>query len=303
MKTLDRNDLELLLQRTCIMALENVKSRSGGPFASLLLDNGEVVGAGTNHVVTTCDPTAHAEILAIRDTCRKLGRSDLSGLMLLSSCECCPMCLAAAKASNIASIYFAATRRDAANAGFSDEAQYTLMQSGGIEKHATRMTMHSAEQLLSGHDAMVEFEHEGKANYAYGDYRTASKNDPTDFPCVQAIRKACAEFGYFHLPENTRLISRDMPHPLSLMVADWARIGRVRGANPQDPAQDGPAKDISRIQYASSQFEQLPGQASAQSIWQEICNPSAVHVAVDGGSKAAFDAWYEYAASGKLPKY
>lgn len=291
------------LKQACSLALENVKSRSGGPFASLLLENGDIVGAGANHVVTTCDPTAHAEILAIRDACRKLGRSDLSGLVLISSCECCPMCLAAAKSSNIDTIYFAATRRDAANAGFSDEAQYTLMQSGGIEKHATRMTIHSAEQLLAGHDAMVEFEYEGKANYAYGDYRDASKNDPTDFPCVQAIRKACEEFGHFHLPENTRLISRDMPHPLSLMVADWARIGRVRGANPQDPTLDNPAKDISRIQYASTQFEFLSGQASAQAVWQEICNPSAKHVALDGGCNAAFDAWCECTASGELPKY
>jgi guanine deaminase len=292
------------LRQTCVMAFDNVKSHAGGPFAAILLhEGGQVAGAGTNRVVTTCDPTAHAEVLAIRDACHKLERTDLSGLVLLSSCECCPMCLAAAKASNISTIYFAATRKDAANAGFSDEAQYTLMQAGGIEKHATRMTIHSAEQLLAGHDAMVEFEHEGKAKYVYGDYAAADKHDPTDFPCVQAIRRACAEYGHFHLPENTRLISRDTPHPLSLMVADWARIGRIRGTSPQDPAQDKPAKDVSRIQYANTQFESLPEQASADSIWQEICKPSAVHVALDGGCNVAFDAWCECVASGKLPRY
>jgi guanine deaminase len=303
MEALDKNALESLLQRACAMALANVKSRAGGPFAALLLENGDVVGMGVNHVVTSNDPSAHAEVLAIRDACKRLGRSDLSGLVLLSSCECCPMCLAAAKASNIASVYFAATRKDAARAGFSDDAQYELMLAGGIEKHATRMTIHAAEQLLAGHGAMVEFEHGGKAKYAYGDYRDAGKNDPTDFPCVQAIRSACAEFGHFHLPENTRLISRDMPHPLSLMVADWARIGRVRGGDTQDPAQDKVAKDTSRIHYANTQFESLPQQARAEDVWQEICNPSAVHIALGGGCTAAFDAWCECTASGKLPRY
>src|SRR5688572_25129940 len=145
------------LNRVCVQALENVRSHAGGPFAAILLEEGngtpQVAGNGTNRVVTTCDPSAHAEVMAIRDACRRMGRADLSGLVLLSSCECCPMCLAAAKASNIETIYFAATRKDAARAGFSDEAQYTLMQSGSIEKHATRMTMHVAGQLLAGHDA------------------------------------------------------------------------------------------------------------------------------------------------------
>jgi guanine deaminase len=322
-----------LLRRAGTAAFRGASLREGGPFGALLVDfhtdDGipQVVGFGTNHVVPTSDPSAHAEMTAIRNAAARTGRTDLSGLTLITSCECCPMCLSAATGCKVEKIYFAATRADAAKVGFSDEDQYRLMSAGGIEQHGRKATPQDhAEALLNGHDAAVEIRYKGATHYYYGDYQNANPNDPTDLPVIQAIKHACSglaalrgkESGVpemvFHLPEDTRIISRDMPHPMSLITADWARIGRVRGANPENPAEDAQQKNTSQILYLGDQVETMRVRKTAdkatdmvppERIWQEIRNPSAVHLDKNLGRARtiAFEKWDALVNERAMPRY
>ena len=105
------------------LAVENVKC-GGGPFGAVIVRNGEVVATGVNRVTSQNDPTAHAEVSAIRAACLKLGVFDLSGCVIYTSCEPCPMCLGAIYWAHIDKIYFAASKADAADAGFDDSFIY-----------------------------------------------------------------------------------------------------------------------------------------------------------------------------------
>lgn len=96
----------------------------GGPFGAVVVREGLVVGRGQNRVVVGADPTAHAEVVAIRDACARLGTHDLRGCVIYSSCEPCPMCLGAIFWARIDRIVYAATREDAAAAGFDDSFFY-----------------------------------------------------------------------------------------------------------------------------------------------------------------------------------
>lgn len=106
------------------LALENVKAGKGGPFAALVVRDGEVLGQGANRVTSDCDPTAHAEMLAIRQACRALGDFQLHGCEIYTSCEPCPMCLGAIYWARPERVYFAATAVDAARHGFDDAFIY-----------------------------------------------------------------------------------------------------------------------------------------------------------------------------------
>lgn len=112
------------MREAIAMAVENVRTGRGGPFAALVVRDGEVVGRGTNRVTTTHDPTAHAEIVALREACRRLGVFHLTGCELYTSCEPCPMCLGAAYWARLERIYYAATRREAEAVGFIDAQLY-----------------------------------------------------------------------------------------------------------------------------------------------------------------------------------
>ncbi len=115
------NDVELL--REAIEMGVRSASGEGGPFGALVAQNdGRVVGRGTNRVVSEGDPTLHAEVVAIREACRTLGTHDLSGTVLYASCEPCPMCFGAAWWARVDRIVHAASRADAAGAGFDDAA-------------------------------------------------------------------------------------------------------------------------------------------------------------------------------------
>lgn len=96
----------------------------GGPFAALVVQGGKVVGRGTNRVTASKDPTAHAEVEAIRDACRTQDTFTLEGCVVYTTCEPCPMCLGALYWSRVDGVYFAGTRHDAAAAGFDDEHLY-----------------------------------------------------------------------------------------------------------------------------------------------------------------------------------
>jgi guanine deaminase len=111
------------LEQAIDLAVENVR-RDGGPFAALVVKDGVVIATGVNQVTRTHDPTAHAEIVAIREACRVLGDFQLSGCDLYSSCEPCPMCLGALYWARPTRVYFAATKADAAQAGFDDAFIY-----------------------------------------------------------------------------------------------------------------------------------------------------------------------------------
>lgn len=113
------NDLQHL--RVSIdLAREHSTDGRNGPFGAVVVRNGEVVGRGWNRVVELSDPTAHAEILAIRDACRRLRTHDLSECVLYASCEPCPMCLSTVYWARIPRVVYAATSEDAAAAGFDD---------------------------------------------------------------------------------------------------------------------------------------------------------------------------------------
>lgn len=100
----------------------------GGPFGCVIVRGGEIIGRGCNRVTSSNDPTAHAEIIAIREACAQLGTWQLPDCELYASCEPCPMCLAAIYWARIPSVHFACTRRDAADIGFDDDFIYTQIQ-------------------------------------------------------------------------------------------------------------------------------------------------------------------------------
>jgi len=112
------------LRRALQLALDNASSGQGGPFGAVIARGEEIVAEGVNRVTADVDPTAHAEVSAIREACRKLGRFSLDGCTIYSSCEPCPMCLSAIYWARLDALYFAADRHDAARAGFDDSLLY-----------------------------------------------------------------------------------------------------------------------------------------------------------------------------------
>jgi len=108
------------MRRAIRLAVENATSGRGGPFAAIVVKDGRIIAEGTNCVTSTNDPTAHAEVVAIREACRKLRTFQLDGCEIYTSCEPCPMCLAAIHWARPARVFFAGAAEDAARAGFDD---------------------------------------------------------------------------------------------------------------------------------------------------------------------------------------
>ncbi len=109
-------------------ALKGIANKEGGPFGAVVVCNGEIVSKGNNQVIMTHDPTAHAEVVAIRRASEKLGRFDLSDCEIYSTCEPCPMCYSAIHWAKIPVLYYGATRDDAEKAGFDDKYLYDVLQ-------------------------------------------------------------------------------------------------------------------------------------------------------------------------------
>lgn len=105
-------------------AREGVSRQDGGPFGAVIVRNGQIIARAWNRVIRDQDPTAHAEVNAIREACRALGRFHLEDCELYTSCEPCPMCLGSIYWARLRAVYFAATRDDAADIGFSDASIY-----------------------------------------------------------------------------------------------------------------------------------------------------------------------------------
>ncbi|MFN3874480.1 MAG: nucleoside deaminase [Flavobacteriales bacterium] len=112
------------LREAIALARQGMDRNDGGPFGCVIVKDGEVIGRGNNRVTSSNDPTAHAEVVAIREACQALGDFQLTGCTLYTSCEPCPMCLGAIYWARPDRIVFAATRADAADAGFDDQLIY-----------------------------------------------------------------------------------------------------------------------------------------------------------------------------------
>jgi guanine deaminase len=112
------------MARAIQLSIDNVNSGRGGPFGAVVVKDGAIIAEGMNLVTYTNDPTAHAEMLAIREACKKLGAFDLEGCEIYSSCEPCPMCLGAIYWARLSRIYFANADADASKIGFDDSLIY-----------------------------------------------------------------------------------------------------------------------------------------------------------------------------------
>ena len=110
-------------------AERGIHNKEGGPFGAVIVDReGNIIANGNNRVLISKDPTAHAEIVAIREACKILNTNDLTGYIMYTSCEPCPMCLSAIIWANIKEVYYACTKKDAANIGFRDDDIYEFIK-------------------------------------------------------------------------------------------------------------------------------------------------------------------------------
>jgi tRNA(Arg) A34 adenosine deaminase TadA len=115
---------EKFMREAIRLSLQKMRENHGGPFGAIIVCGGKIVGRGWNRVTSSNDPTAHAEVTAIREACKKLETFRLNGCELYTSCEPCPMCLAAVYWARLRKIYYANTRKDAAAIGFDDDLLY-----------------------------------------------------------------------------------------------------------------------------------------------------------------------------------
>ena len=136
------------MARAIQLSIENVHSGRGGPFGAVVVRNGAIIGEAANQVTSTHDPTAHAEVLAIRAACKKLGAFELLGCEIYTSCEPCPMCLGAIYWARLARVYFGNADADASKIGFDDSLIYREI----AQPHSQRkipMTQMMREEALT----------------------------------------------------------------------------------------------------------------------------------------------------------
>ena len=143
------------------MAENGHRNGEGGPFGAIILDKaGNIIAKGNNKVIISHDPTAHAEVVAIREASKKLGTYDLSECTLYTSCEPCPMCLSAIIWANIKEVYYACTKKDAANIGFRDDAIYEYLK--GNNKDLINLHHIDRNECIS---VFEEYQRENKTIY------------------------------------------------------------------------------------------------------------------------------------------
>src|SRR6266446_5331700 len=145
----EKPGMEIGFMRQAIeLSVENVRSGKGGPFAALVVKDGAIIAAGANLVTATFDPTAHAEIVAIRAACRALAAFQLTGCDIYTTCEPCPMCMGAIYWARPAKVYFGNTHADAARIGFDDSFIYQQLRLPQIER-AIPMVQLMRDEALS----------------------------------------------------------------------------------------------------------------------------------------------------------
>ena len=140
------------MARAIQLAIENVQAGKGGPFAAVVVRQGSIIAAGVNLVTSTNDPTAHAEIVAIRQACRILSSFQLSGCEIYASSEPCPMCMGAIYWARLARVFCAATRQDAAAAGF-DDAHISEQLQRPVSRRIIPMRQMMREEALAAFQA------------------------------------------------------------------------------------------------------------------------------------------------------
>jgi guanine deaminase len=135
------------MARAIQLSIENVRTGRGGPFGAVVVKGGEIIGEGANSVTATNDPTAHAEIIAIREACKKLGAFELIGCDIYTSCEPCPMCLGAIYWARPNRVYFGNTAADASSAGFDDSLIYSEIEQPHSQRKIPMVPMMREEAL------------------------------------------------------------------------------------------------------------------------------------------------------------
>lgn len=138
---------EKFMRRAIELAQAGIERGDGGPFGCVIVKNGEIIGEGNNKVTSTNDPTAHAEIVAIRSACANLQNFQLEGCTIYTSCEPCPMCLGAIYWARPTRIFYAATHKDAAKVGFDDQFIYEEIERPIDERHIKTVNFLRAEGL------------------------------------------------------------------------------------------------------------------------------------------------------------
>jgi guanine deaminase len=139
--------MEEFMRRAIALAMENVRTGGGGPFAAVIVKDGRVAAEGVNRVTTTNDPTAHAEVVAIREACRKLGDFQLAGCDLYTTCEPCPMCLGAIYWARPARVFYACVAADAAAVGFDDAFIYEELNRAHADRRVPMQQLLREESL------------------------------------------------------------------------------------------------------------------------------------------------------------
>jgi tRNA(Arg) A34 adenosine deaminase TadA len=142
------------MARAIELSIDNVRSGRGGPFAAVVVKDGKLLAEGSNCVTSANDPTAHAEIVAIREACKKLGFFELAGCDIYTSCEPCPMCMGAIYWARPDRVYFGNTAADAAEAGFDDSFIYKELAQPHIERKIPLIPM-MRDEALEGFRAWV----------------------------------------------------------------------------------------------------------------------------------------------------
>lgn len=150
------------MDRAIELSLKGSSEGKGGPFGAVVVKNGEIVGEAFNQVTSTNDPTAHAEVMAIRDACKNLNTFDLTDCEVYTSCEPCPMCLGAIYWSRAVKIYYGNTREDAKNTGFDDSFIYDEISLSLSERKVEMVQMEQKEAL---HVFDLWDNNEGKIKY------------------------------------------------------------------------------------------------------------------------------------------
>jgi guanine deaminase len=125
-----------------------MENNYGGPFGAVIVKNGEVIATGWNNVTSSNDPTAHAEVTAIRNACKKLNTFDLSGCELYTSCYPCPMCLSATIWANIKVVYYGNTAKDAADIGFRDDYIYDFIKGNCVDESVMKISPCNHEETI-----------------------------------------------------------------------------------------------------------------------------------------------------------
>ena len=132
------------------LSKNNLITNVGGPFGACIVKDGKIVGKGSNHVLANNDPTAHAEVMAIRDACKNLNTYDLSGCEIYTTCYPCPMCLSAIIWANIKIVYYGNTKEDAADIGFRDDFIYDYIRN--MNKEILNLECMDREETLKVFD-------------------------------------------------------------------------------------------------------------------------------------------------------